>query len=685
MQTKLFYRICFRLIVIAALALPLNITIPSAKASSGSLVVAISQDVQGQDPSKYTDTHTNLIAGQIFDTLNTLPHGSKTPQPGLAQSWIVSTDKLTWTFTLRSGITFHNGETFDGSSVVFNFKRWWDPADAHHDADFPYFYSYFGYKGEANTLLEDVYSPSANQVVFQLTRPEPLLPLFLALPSLSIASPQAITNGTLDSHPVGTGPFKFVEWTPGDHTLVQANLGYWGKVPYMNELQFKVIPTDSDRIGAIESNTVQVAYDLPGYDYTTANQNLNLTAFSGYGLNIGYLGINRGHTPLNNQKVREAIAHAINKTKLLQTYYDPMDQVAAQFLPPGLLGYKDSLVDYDYNPTLAKSLLTQAGYTNGFTTTLTYRNVARIYLRQPGPTAQAIQADLAAVGIRVNVQAMESSAFLDLVWSGNADLFLLGWGADYPHPSNFFTILCDGTYPVAYGPRDTTLCNTVSTANAATDPANQETLYQSASQTVRDTLPIVPLSNGRTTTILRSEVSGLQPSFLVEDYETVFLTNGLNQPVPPDSPTTLQTHGDEAPATTIYVPANSVSDPITLAYSLSDSPTPPPGGQASLGDPFALTAYRDGAPLVQQIFAQPVEVTFDYHTYAGYLFDPASLDVYINNSGSWVKANTTCSSTPASVLDTQKHTFTAYTCQTGQFALFGNKDRVPVFLAITRK
>jgi peptide/nickel transport system substrate-binding protein len=159
---------------------------------------------------------------------------------------LVSSDGLTWTFNLHPGVTFHNGEALNADAVVFNFQRWWDPQNTYHNGEFPYFEMIFGYKENDNALLTEIDSPGANQVAFHLTRKDPRLPIYLSMPAFSIASPQAVQAGTLETHPVGTGPYAFVEWVPNDHILLEANQDYPQPTNFNREaiIKQKNLPAD---------------------------------------------------------------------------------------------------------------------------------------------------------------------------------------------------------------------------------------------------------------------------------------------------------------------------------------------------------------------------------------------------------------------------------------------------------
>ncbi len=488
-------------------------------ASTAALTVALAAEPDRLDPALTFDSNAFLIGAQIYETLITYAPNDLSPLPGLADTWSVSADGKVWTFNIPPGIKFHDGTPLDAFAVAANFNRWWDPANPHHTGTFDYFGGLFGgFKGDPDCWLLNVEAPDAATFRLTLKRAYSTLPVLLGSPALGIASPAAF--GALDTQPVGSGPFKFANWLAGDRIELIANAQYHGRAPQLNALTFKITPDEAARLDDLSANRAQLAFDIdPGTPIVDAN----LRSLWRPALNLGYLGINRAHGPLGNALVRQAIAHAIDKSTLLANHYRAGDEPASQFLPPALPGYDATIDDYDYDPNLARALLTQAGYPHGFNTTLALRNVPRIYLPDPVGTANAIAADLQAVGITATVLISESSEFLNAVWSGQTDLFLLGWGADYPSADNFFgLVLCDRY--LAYGAKDTVLCNMIDQALATTDYVAQLALYRSASQRVHDTLPVVPLAHGQSLIVARREVAALWPSGLgVESFKDTYL------------------------------------------------------------------------------------------------------------------------------------------------------------------
>ncbi len=314
---------------------------------------ASSAGVPGLDPALHIDSGTYLVTSQVMETLVKTDAGSATPLPGLAESWSVSPDGLTWTFTLRSGLTFHDGTALDAAAVVYNLERWWDPAHPYHDPNFEYFRFVFNaHRGDPESLIVALGAIGADQVQITLREPFSPMPSALAMPAFAIASPAAIQSGNLNTHPVGTGPFVFVDWTPDGTIHLTASSDYWGGAPSLANLAFQVLSDDANRFAALQANSVQ-GIEIRDWSYVhMAEGDANLQVVWRPEMNVAYLGINQGHSPLDRLLVRQAIAHAIDKEAIIAEYYNTVvygiGAWTADFAHPGDEG--DEQTTWDMQP-----------------------------------------------------------------------------------------------------------------------------------------------------------------------------------------------------------------------------------------------------------------------------------------------------------------------------------------------
>lgn len=640
---------------------------PLAEASQGAFTVAITNDVVTLDPALAVDGASALIATQVFDSLLAYQGANLFPVPGLAEHWTTSTDGRTWTFYLRPGVKFHDGTPVNAEAVVFNIQRWWDPANPYHQGDFSYFESLFGgFKGDANCLIQDVLASGTSAVIVRLARADNSILSSLALPFFSIASPAAIRAGTLTSAPVGAGPFRFVERTSGDRVQLEANANYWRGAPHSQNLAFRVIPSSTDRLSALKAGAVQVADNAVG---ATADPELRILTRNL--LNVSYLSINRGHTPLDNLLVRQAIAHAVHKGRILAAGYPGGTQAADQFLPRGLWGRDPTIVDYDYNPDRARSLLAQAGYTTGITTTLSYRPMARGYMPDPRAVAQTLKTDMEAAGIHLVLTEYDSPTFLDKVYAGELDLFLFGWGADTPHPGNFFAPhFCR---PAGLGPIDDELCNQLAIARTTLDLGDQEAIYQWASRRVHEAVPLVPLANGSSGLTTRFDVVGVVASPLgLESYKDASVVRATYAAITPAGGGFLSFTDANNQPTIVQVPPGAVDQP-TMLHLIEAEPASTPPHQVSAHHAFELNASRDGISLAGFTFTTPISVTINYSDVDLVGVRESTLVLYYWDGDAWQDVATTCSPHSVYVHNQAGNQISVAICHLSQFALFGDR------------
>ena len=481
------------------------VTAPDATPNEGTLVVALAAEPVTLDPALATDSAAFQVTSQVYDTIVAADREQGfVPAPGLATSWQLGDDGLTWTFTIRDNVQFHDGSAVDATAIADNLLRCWDPAHPQYTADCLYFKAMFvGPKDDPNSKITGIQAVDPSMLLITLSEPDSTLLAQLAHPALAIASPAAIAAGTLGNQPVGSGPFSFVEWLPGDSVKLAATT-YWAGTPDFQSLEFKVIADPQARLAALRVGQVQVADNMEGQmEEVLRSGNLRVRWHPAN--NSGYLGMNRSYEPLSNVLVRRAIAHAINRRAIVNTRYTAGDQLAQDLVPPDLWGPDPGLQPYTYNPAMARSLLEQAGYADGFAITLNYRDVYRDYLPDPAGTAAAVAADLQAIGIDVTVEELATGDFLDKWHKGELDFFFLGWGIDSPHPLHLYSpILC----VPALGPRDDELCDTLDAAWQATSAAEERALVSQASRLARDGVHVLPIGHGRYPLVLERDLMG---------------------------------------------------------------------------------------------------------------------------------------------------------------------------------
>jgi peptide/nickel transport system substrate-binding protein len=412
----------------------------SGPKKGGTLIYGRGADSISLDPINVTDGESIRVTHNIFETL--FEYDSKLDlQPKLAESYKSSTDGLTWTITLKKGVKFQDGTDFNADAVVFNFDRWMDKSNPYHKGDFPYYpFLYGGFKGDPNHKIEYVKAVDESTVEFKLTEKTAPFISFLAIPMFGIASPDAIKKygDKFYEHPVGTGPFQFDSWGRNDKVVLKANKNYYVKgQPYLDKLIFRVIPDNSSRLNALSTGEVDLIDGLNPDDADTIKANSQLKLIKRPSFNIGSLVFNTQMAPFDNVKVRQAINMAIDKKALVDAFYNGYAEVAKNPFPPALWGYNNDIKDYKFDVKEAKKVLAEAGFPNGFKTEIWTMSNPRPYMPQPLKVAEAIQADLKAIGIDAEIKSYEWATYLQKTGNGEHPMGLYGWTGVMADPDNF--------------------------------------------------------------------------------------------------------------------------------------------------------------------------------------------------------------------------------------------------------
>jgi peptide/nickel transport system substrate-binding protein len=442
----------------------------------GTLVFGAEADPVVLDGALVTDGTSIRILYQIYEGLTALKPGTSDVVPSLATDWETSADGLTWTFNLREGVKFHDGEPFNAEAVCFNFNRWYNFPEAFQNANVSYYWQFGfgggfakpaeGAPGPKDSLFKSCEAVDDLTVRLNLNRPSSTVLSTLTLPSLSIGSPKALQEfgadrGTVDKegvlrpsgsygtqHPTGTGPFKFESWTRGDRLVLSRNEDYWGDEPQLEEIIFRPISDNAARLQALQTGEIQ-GYDLvEPQDVDTIRGDDQLQLLERPPFNVGYIGLNQSKPPMDKLQVRQAVAHAVNRQEVVSSFYGGRGVVAKEFMPKEIFGYAEDVQTYDYNPQKARQLLQQAGLTLPVEVEFWYpTDVSRDYMPDPKRNFEAFSSDLNKAGFRVKPRSAPwSPDYTDLVDAGKAQMYLIGWIADFADPDNFIgTALTGGS------------------------------------------------------------------------------------------------------------------------------------------------------------------------------------------------------------------------------------------------
>ena len=522
--------------------------------SGGTLVFAGAADPVSLDGALVSDGESIRAITQIFETLINLKPGTTELTPGLATDWEVSPDAKTYTFSLREGVKFQDGTDFNAAAVCANFDRWYNFKGPLQSPSASYYYgAFFGgfKKNESKDLSAPLYKScearNPTTAVITLTRPSASLLGALVQQAFSIASPKALKQynadaGTLNEetgfqptgtfgtkHPIGTGPFEFVSWNREDKLVLKRFDGYWGDKAKLDQLIIRPIADNAARLQALQNDEIQ-GYDLvEPQDIPTIEGDDNLKIEERPAFNVAYVTINQAKKPMDNLKVRQAVAYGLDRKAVVDNFYGGRGQVAKEMMPPEVEGYADDVTEYSYDPEKAKQLLQEAGLTLPVKIDFWYpSDVSRPYMPNPKNNFEAFSASLNKSGFKVVPHtAPWDPDYLGRVDEGTAgDLNLIGWTGDFADADNFIgTFFQD--YSPQFGFRNPQLFKLLDNAEIEPDRAKRIDLYKEANRLIMEQLPAIPYAHTKPALAFRKDVEGFVPSPTTNElFSTVTIGGG---------------------------------------------------------------------------------------------------------------------------------------------------------------
>ncbi len=307
------------------------------------------------------------------------------------------------------------------------------------------------------------------------------------------------TGGTGDilEKPIGTGPYTVEEWIRGDSIVYRANENYWGDAPIADTAVLRWNQEGAARLVELQAGTVDMITNVSPDDFEAVEADPNLQLIPNLNPNILYLGMTNTFEPFDNILVRQALAQGIDRQRIVDNFFPAGSSVPSHFTPCSIPGGCEGEDWYDFDPEAARALLAEAGYPDGFETSIYYRDVFRVYLPEPSVAAVELQTQLQEnLGITAEIVPMESGEFIAESTDGRLDgLYLLGWGADYPHPTNFLDFHFGAPNP-QFGTPHPEIYEPLEAASKIADAAEAAPIYAEANNAIRELVPMVPLAHG---------------------------------------------------------------------------------------------------------------------------------------------------------------------------------------------
>ena len=517
-------RITLKPLLLAAGLLAL---MPTAQAAT-TLVYCSEASPAGFDPSQYTSgTDFDASAETVFNRLTQFKRGGTEVEPGLATSWEVSKDGLTYTFHLRDGVKFHTTDyftptrDFNADDVLFTFNRLLDANSPFRKA-YPSESPYFTDMG-LNTTIKNVEKLDNHTVQFNLNNVDASFVQNLAMSFASVQSAeyaaQLLKEGKaeeINQKPVGTGPFVFKRYQKDSQIRYVANKQYWKPEDVkLDNLVFAITPDAAARLQKLKAGECQVSgYPRPS-DIEIMKQDPNLRVLQQAGFNLGFLAYNVTHPPLDQLKVRQALDMAIDKPAIIKAVYQSAGQLAQNALPPAQWCYDPTIKDAPYDPTKARALLKEAGVAPGTTINLWAMTVQRASNPNARMSAQMIQQDWAKVGIKANIISYEWGEYIKRAKNGEHDAMIYGWTGDNGDPDNWLGVLY--SCAAVKGSNYAKWCNPaydklVQQAKVSNDREQRIKWYQQAQKILKEQVPITPIANSTVFQPLRKEVQNFKIS-----------------------------------------------------------------------------------------------------------------------------------------------------------------------------
>jgi peptide/nickel transport system substrate-binding protein len=510
------------------------------KTASDTLVFGSSADPVALDGALISDGESGRVVIQIYQGLVGLKPGTTTVVPSLALSWKSTAGGKSWTFNLRKNVKFSDGTPFNAAAVCFNFNRWYNFTGSFQNPSATYYWQtvFGGFKtydpksgAPKGSLYKSCKVVNNSTATINLTAPSASFIAALSLPSFSMGSPTAMqkygaNQGTVDAsgvfhptgtyatqHPTGTGPFMLQSWTIGDKLVLVRNPNYWGPPAKLSTLIFKPIADNAARLQALQNGEIQ-GYDLvEPQDIPTIKSDSNLKLLSRPPFNVGIVGMNQSMPPMNNIKVRQAVAYGLDRQSVVKAFYGGRGVVAKEFQPPSLFGYSNNVKQYPYNPAKSRALLKAAGLKLPVKITFWYpTSVSRPYMPDPEKNFEAFSASLTKAGFKVVPHAAPwNPDYLGGVQDGKAQVYLYGWTGDFGDPDDF-----DGVFfrtpQKQWGFNNPAIFKILTKARDESNIENRISLYKQANNMIMNFLPGVPYVHTSPALAFQKNVNGYVPS-----------------------------------------------------------------------------------------------------------------------------------------------------------------------------
>jgi len=478
------------------------------------IVIGLVAEPVTMDPPQITDLNSARVTKRIFEGLVGQELGSYKLVPGLAQSWDISRDGLTYTFRLRPNVTFHDGTPFNADAVKFVFERQLnDKGPYYATGTYPYVKGFLG-----NVAGVEVLDASTVQIKLKA----PLTPFlqYLAHQSLFMFSPESLKKWGKDvvKHPVGTGPFKLETWEPGVKVVLARNEQYWGGAPKIRQAIYVPIVEAQARLVALKTGDIDLTMDVPPDSLDELRRDPGLVVAESNSSAVWYVTLNTRHPILKDRRVRQALNHAVNKEAIIRDILRGTAIVSRGPISP-VYGpyYEENTARYPHDLEKARALLKDAGYAGGFELGFLVPESGS-GMQSPVEMATVIQANLAQIGVRAKIQTMEWGAYLRK-YLEQPDMAEMSWNPSIGDPDHMmYMLLSSDRFPPAFNSgyyQNDRVDDLLRRARTTLDEKARVPLYKEAQKLVVEDAPWIFVDHGKQVIVHRKRVQGfkLHPNF----------------------------------------------------------------------------------------------------------------------------------------------------------------------------
>jgi peptide/nickel transport system substrate-binding protein len=379
------------------------------------VVVAINASPATLDPYGTTDMPAARVTTNVFDTLVCIDENNEVA-PCLAESWEI-VDDLTYRFKIRQGVKFHDGTELTVNDVAFSFQK---------NSESPHAVT-------VNTNIDFPNCKIIDENTFEMKLKQPFGPIlrYLAAAVMAIVPEKAYTEmgEEFGIHPVGTGPYKVVDWVTDDRIELTRFDDYWGEPAKIKDVTVRLITESTTRSIEVETGGIDIGCRILASDVARLEENPNVIVDQQETYSTNFIGLTTTQPPLDNVLVRKAINYAVDKEAILKVVYQNIGTIGSAPMSPTLFGYNDSLPQYNRDLDKARELLAEAGYPDGFDITISHNED-----QTRADICEMVQAQLGEVGINVTIESLEWGAFIERIYEGSLQMFVLGWSASSGDP-----------------------------------------------------------------------------------------------------------------------------------------------------------------------------------------------------------------------------------------------------------